>query len=60
MRDLMRLKHYSYRTEQTYCDWVERFIRFHHGSHAGAGPEEELPGDRTACCAIRGIWAKRG
>jgi hypothetical protein len=29
MRDVMRLKHYSYRTEQTYCDWVERFIRFH-------------------------------
>ena len=21
----MRLKHYSFRTEQTYCDWVERF-----------------------------------
>ncbi len=29
MRDVMRLKHYSYRTEQTYCDWVERFILFH-------------------------------
>ncbi len=29
MRDVMRLKHYSFRTEQTYCDWVERFIRFH-------------------------------
>lgn len=29
MRDVMRLKHYSLRTEQTYCDWVERFIRFH-------------------------------
>ncbi len=29
MRDLLRLKHYSYRTEQTYCEWVERFILFH-------------------------------
>ncbi len=29
MRDVVRLKHYSLRTERTYCDWVERFIRFH-------------------------------
>lgn len=27
----MRLKHYSFRTERTYCDWVERFIRFQAG-----------------------------
>ncbi len=33
MRDLMRLKHYSLRTERTYCDWVERFIRFHGKRH---------------------------
>jgi hypothetical protein len=24
--DVMRLKHYSLRTERTYCDWIERFI----------------------------------
>ena len=28
MRDVMRVKHYSLRTERSYCDWVERFIRF--------------------------------
>jgi Phage integrase, N-terminal SAM-like domain len=28
MRDMLRAKHYSLRTEQSYCDWVERFIRF--------------------------------
>ncbi len=33
MRDVMRVKHYSFRTEQTYCDWVERFIRFHGKRH---------------------------
>jgi len=27
--DVMRLKHYSLRTERTYWDWIERFIRFH-------------------------------
>ena len=29
VRDVIRLKHYSLRTERTYCDWIERFIRFH-------------------------------
>ncbi|MBW4550267.1 MAG: phage integrase N-terminal SAM-like domain-containing protein [Aphanocapsa sp. GSE-SYN-MK-11-07L] len=24
------MKHYSYRTEQTYLDWAYRFILFHH------------------------------
>ena len=33
MRDVMHLKHYSFRTEQTYCDWVERYIRFHGKRH---------------------------
>lgn len=33
MRDVLRLKHYSFRTEQIYCDWVERFIRFHQLRH---------------------------
>src|SRR4029450_9587506 len=33
MRDVMRVKHYSLRTERTYCDWVERFIRFHKVRH---------------------------
>ncbi len=32
-RDLMRLKHYSLRTERTYCDWIERYIRFHKLRH---------------------------
>jgi integron integrase len=25
----MRLKHYSLRTERTYCDWIRRYIHFH-------------------------------
>lgn len=33
MRDAIRLKHYSYRTEQTYVDWVYRFILFHDKRH---------------------------
>jgi Phage integrase, N-terminal SAM-like domain len=29
MREVLRLKHYSIRTERSYTDWVRRFIRFH-------------------------------
>jgi len=29
MRDFMRRAHYSIHTERSYCDWVNRFIRFH-------------------------------
>ena len=28
VRDQLRLKQYSYRTEQTYTDWIERFFRY--------------------------------
>jgi hypothetical protein len=28
MREAIRIKHYSYRTEQTYIDWTKRFIRY--------------------------------
>ena len=28
MRELLRLRHYSYRTEQTYLEWVERFFGY--------------------------------
>jgi integron integrase len=33
LRDVLRLKHYSYRTEQTYLDWAYRFIVFHNKRH---------------------------
>jgi integron integrase len=42
MRDVMRVKHYSVRTEQTYCDWVERFIRFHGLRHPRELGEPEV------------------
>ena len=31
--DAIRVKHYSYRTEQTYKDWIKRFILFHEKRH---------------------------
>ena len=31
--EAIRLKHYSYRTEQTYKDWIKRYILFHDKRH---------------------------
>ena len=33
MRDLLRTRHYSIRTEKTYVQWVKRFILFHQKRH---------------------------
>jgi integron integrase len=33
VRDVLRVKHYSYRTEQTYVHWIRRFILFHNKRH---------------------------
>lgn len=32
-RDVIRLKHYSCRTEQTYVAWIRRYILFHGKRH---------------------------
>ena len=37
VREVMRLRHYSIRTEQCYCDWIRRYIKFH-----GMQSREEL------------------
>ena len=29
VRQVLRYHHYAYRTEQTYCDWIIRFIKYH-------------------------------
>lgn len=33
VRDAIRLKHYSYRTEETYVQWIKRYIFFHNKRH---------------------------
>jgi integron integrase len=29
VREVLRLRHYSIRTEQSYCDWIRRYVKFH-------------------------------
>jgi integron integrase len=41
VRDRLRLKHYSLRTEQSYVDWIKRYIWFHDKRHPlDLGPRE--------------------
>jgi len=29
VKEVMRLKHYSIRTERCYSDWIRRYVKFH-------------------------------
>jgi integron integrase len=42
LRQTLRSKHYSRRTEQSYCGWVKRFLRFHRMRHPGQMGEAEV------------------
>jgi hypothetical protein len=41
--DAIRLTHDAYRTEQTYKDWIKRFILFHHNRHPNDVGAPETP-----------------
>lgn len=42
LREALRIRHYSHRTEQTYCSWVNRFIYFHNVRHPQEMAEPEI------------------
>ncbi len=42
VRDQVRVKHYSYRTEEAYVQWIRRFILFHNKRHPS-----EMDGDEV-------------
>jgi integron integrase len=42
VRDVIRRKHYSIRTEQAYVDWIKRFIIYHDKRHPAEMAEEEV------------------
>lgn len=42
MKIALRSRHYSRRTEQTYCQWVKRFVRFHSLRHPMEMGEPEI------------------
>ena len=42
VRDVIRRKHYSIRTEQAYVDWIKRFIIYHNKRHPAGMAEEDV------------------
>lgn len=42
LRERIRLKHYSIRTEQSYVQWVKRYIIFHGKRHPAEMGKAEL------------------
>lgn len=55
--DLMRVKHYSYRTEQTYIHWIRRFIIFHNKRHPLDMGEAEIEAFLTHLAVNRRVAA---
>ena len=51
--DIMRLKHYAFRTEQTYVSWIKRFIFFHDKKHPREMGEAE-PGIQCIDFSLEG------
>jgi Phage integrase, N-terminal SAM-like domain len=42
VRDVIRRKHFSIRTEQAYTDWIKRYILFHGKRHSREMAEVEV------------------
>ncbi len=42
LREALRSRHYSRRTETTYCHWTKRYIFFHHVRHPAEMAEPEI------------------
>jgi hypothetical protein len=57
VREAIRLKHYSLRTEKTYLDWIKRFILFHGKQHPRAMGAGEVSRFLTDLAVNRNVAA---
>lgn len=57
VRDRLRLKHYSIRTEQAYLGWIKRFILFHGKRHPAQMGKAEVEAFLTALAVERNVAA---
>ena len=55
--DAVRLRGYSYRTEQAYCDWVRRFVVFHGKRHPSQMGSREVTAFLTHLAVQRQVSA---
>ena len=57
VRQAIRLRHYSIRTEQAYVDWIKRFILFHDKRHPREMGEAEVRDFLTHLAVNRNVAA---
>jgi site-specific recombinase XerD len=57
VRDAIRTRHYSYRTEEAYVAWVRRFILFHNKRHPAEMGKAEIEQFLTALAVKRNVAA---
>ncbi|MEP6679268.1 MAG: integron integrase [Betaproteobacteria bacterium] len=57
VRERIRFKHYSIRTEAIYVDWIKRFIRFHGNRHPSELGAAEVETFLTYLAASRNVAA---
>jgi integron integrase len=57
VRDMLRRKHYSYRTEQVYLYWIRHFIYFHDKRHPQEMAEREVAAFLTHLAVERRVSA---
>ena len=57
VRDRLRLKHYSLRTEQAYVGWIRRYIIFHGKQHPAEMGKPELESFLTSLAVQRNVSA---
>jgi site-specific recombinase XerD len=57
VRDHLRLKHYSLRTEQAYVGWIKRYIIFHGKRHPAEMGKPELEAFLTSLAVQRNVSA---
>ena len=57
VRDQIRVKHYSLRTEQAYLDWIRRFIHFHGKRHPAKLGAQEVEAFLTHLAVERHVAA---
>ena len=57
LRDRIRLKHYSLRTEQAYVQWAKRYIIFHGKRHPAEMGKAEIEEFLTSLAVERNVTA---
>ena len=57
VRDAIRTRHYSYRTEEAYVGWIRRFILFHGKRHPAEMGKPEIEQFLTALAVDRQVSA---